>query len=294
MKKFIQTKCPLYAICIVYAVTLLPGCDMQSYESPSGYDLVKPQKSELGKVLNEISGISYNTNDSSLLAISDSKRKVFEISLSRKRLRDYTADIIPGNQDLEDIVNLEHTLYLLSSKGLLYEVPLNDADTLNVVEHPFWSTGKNDFESLYYDKDANGLIMLCKSCADDKGKQQRSAYRFDLQTKQFDTTAYYVISSNDVKSLIKDEDAKFDPSAAELHPINKKLYILSSAGNLLVIADSRGKPLEAFHLNPDEHPQAEGIAFAPNGDMYITNEGKYGTATLQLFPFLAKKNKQQQ
>ncbi len=293
MKKFIQTKCPLYVLCIVYAVTLLPGCDMQSYESPAGYDLEKPQKSELGKVLNEISGISYNSNDSSLLAISDSKRKVFEISLSHKRLRDYTADIIPGNQDLEGIVNLEHTLYLLSSKGLLYEVPLNDSDSLNVVEHPFWSNDKNDFETLYYDKEANGLIMLCKSCAGDKGQQQRSAYRFDLQTKQFDTTAYYIIKTGDVKSLIKDEDAKFDPSDAEIHPINKKLYILSSAGNLMVIADTKGKPLEAFHLNPDEHPQAEGIAFAPDGDMYITNEGKYGTATLQVFPFLAKKNKQQ-
>ncbi|MGZ5286808.1 MAG: SdiA-regulated domain-containing protein [Flavisolibacter sp.] len=289
MKKFIQTKCPLSAICIVYAVTLLAGCNLQSYETPAGYDISKPQKSELGKVLNEISGISYNANDSSLLAISDSKRKVFEISLTRKRLRDYTKDIFPGNQDLEDIVNLEHTLYVMSSKGLLYEVPLNDEDTLNLVEHSFWSADKNDFESLYLDEEANGLIMLCKSCEADKGKQQRSAYRFDLQTKQFDTTAYYIISTTEVKSLMKDEDAKFDPSAARIHPINKKLYILSSAGNLLVITDTRGKPLEAFNLNPDDHPQAEGLAFSPNGDMYITNEGKYGTPTLQVFPFLVKK-----
>ena len=84
----------------------------------------------------------------------------------------------------------------------------------------------------------------------------------------------------------------FDPSAAAIHPIDKKLYILSSAGNLLVIADKNGKPLLGYNLNPDDHPQAEGIAFAPNGDMYITNEGKYGTPTLQLFKYKGKnKNK---
>jgi uncharacterized protein YjiK len=290
IKKLIQTKCLLCFVSLVCAVTLLPGCDLRSYDSPVGYDFGRPQKSELGKVLNEISGISYNLNDSSLLAISDSKKKIIEISLKRSRLRDYTADVVGPDQDLEDIVNRETALYLLSSKGLIYEVPLN-GDTMSVRTYPFWSNDKNDFETLYYDPKANGLIMLCKSCAADKDQHKRSAYRFDLATKQFDTTAFYSISTTEVKNLAKDDDAKFDPSAAAIHPLNKKLYILSSAGNLLVIAEPNGKPLKVYRLNPDEHPQAEGIAFAPNGDMYISNEGKYGTPTLQVFRYQQAKKK---
>ncbi len=290
IKKLIQTGCLLCFFCLVYAATLLSGCDLRSFNSPEGYELERPQKSELGKVLNEISGISYNLNDSSLLAIADSKKKVIEINLKRMRLRDYTQDIVGPDQDLEDIVNMENSLYLLASKGLIYEVPLN-GDSIPVRSYPFWSDDKNDFETLYYDPEANGLIKLCKSCAADKGKQMRSAYRFDLTTKQFDTTAFYSISSTEIKDLVKDEDAKFDPSAAAIHPVNKKLYILSSAGNLLVIAERNGKPLQAFHLNPDQHPQAEGIAFAPGGDMYISNEGKYGTPTLQVFRYQPGKKK---
>jgi uncharacterized protein YjiK len=289
MKNSIQMECLLRGILLLAcAVTVSTGCNLQSYDSPEGYELGKPQKSQLGKVLNEISGISYNPNDSSLLAISDSKKKIFEINLKRLRLRDYSNEIIGPDQDIEDIVNMEEVIYLLSSKGQIYEYTMGKNDSSVLTSYTFNSGGKNDFESLYYDSASKGLVMLCKSCAADKGKQMRSAYRFDLNTKQFDTTALYHISTTEVKKMVKDDDAKFDPSAAAIHPIEKRLYILSSAGNLLVIADRNGKPLSAFHLNPDDHPQAEGIAFAPNGDMYITNEGKYGTPTLQIFKYKGK------
>jgi hypothetical protein len=286
----IQMRClPLRLAFLVCAVTLLTGCDIDSYKSPEGYDLERPQVRELGKSLNEISGISYNTEDSSLLAVSDSRKKIISIQLKKQKLKDYTGEVVPPDQDLEDIVKQGPYLYLLSSKGLIYEVPLKAQDTTGVKSYPFWSTEQNDFETLYYDGAAGGLIMLCKDCAADKGKRMRSAYRFDLETRKFDTTTYYTIPTDDVRKLLKNDDAKFDPSAAAVHPINKRLYILSSAGQLLVITDTRGKVIEAYNLNPDKHPQAEGIAFAPNGEMYITNEGKYGKPTLQVFPFRGSK-----
>jgi uncharacterized protein YjiK len=33
------------------------------------------------------------------------------------------------------------------------------------------------------------------------------------------------------------------------------------------------------------YPQAEGIAFAPNGDLYISNEAKLGKPTLLYIPY---------
>jgi uncharacterized protein YjiK len=286
-KKLFQIGCPLsFRLVLISIVITHFGCNVQSYSSPDGYDLDKGEERELGKTLNEISGISYNDNDSSLLAISDSKKKIFEISLKHNKLRDYTKDIIAPDQDIEDIVNMENEVYLLSSKGLIYEVPAHVSDTPSVIKsYNFWSQDQNDFESLYYDASVNGLIMLCKDCAADKGQQRRSAYRFDLSTKQFDTSVFYSISTAEVKKILKKDDAKFDPSAASINPLNKRVYILSSGGNLLVIADTRGKPIEAYTLNPDKHPQAEGIAFATNGDMYISNEGKYGKPTLQIFHY---------
>jgi uncharacterized protein YjiK len=286
MKELFQTKCLPLLLLLVYAVTLSAGCQQQNYDSPAGYDLGKPQKMELGKVLNEISGISFNDDDNTLVAISDSKEKVFQINFEKKKLKDFTDKVVGSNSDIEDVVKLDSMLYLLSSKGIIYEVAAKKQDTVRSYSFP--SSDQNDFETLFYDPSAKGLIMVCKTCPSDKGKEMRSAYRFDLGTKRFDDSAFFNYSTAEVKNLLKDKDAKFDPSAACIHPINKRVYILSSAGNLLVIADNRGKIIEAYKLDPGQFPQAEGIAFAPNGDMYISNEGKNGSPTLQIFKYTSK------
>ncbi|MFL5786969.1 MAG: SdiA-regulated domain-containing protein [Flavisolibacter sp.] len=276
----------LRAIFLVCAVTLLAGCNQQNYSSPEGYDLSKPQLMQLGKVLNEISGITYNTENNTLLAVSDSKEKVFEINIERRKLKDFTERVVGSRSDLEDIVKVDSGIFLLSSHGILYQIPsLKHVDTAQSKSFSFSADIKNDFESIYYDVSINGLVILCKTCASSK-EGTHPAYRFDLSKKKFDSTALYTIDDKDVQAKLKDNGAKFLPSAAAIHPITKKLFILASAGNLLVIADRQGQPLEAYHLNPNNFPQAEGIAFAPNGDMYISNEGKYGgKATLQIFPY---------
>ena len=285
MKQLFQTECPvLFWGILVYAVTLHTGCTDSGYSSPEGYDLNKPEEMQLGKVLNEISGLSYDYGKNSLLAISDSKEKVFEIGLKNHKLKDYTDKVVPPNSDLEDLVAADSAVYVLSSKGVIKAIHPGAKDTAGVQSYALDIAGQNDFETLYYDPTA-GLVLLCKTCEKEKGHHIRTAYRFDLGTKKFDTVPFFTISKEAIESMLKDKDAKFDPSAAAIHPINKRLYILSSAGKLLVITDTRGKLIEAYKLNPDKFPQAEGIAFAPNGDMYISNEGKSGKPTLLFFPY---------
>jgi uncharacterized protein YjiK len=243
----------------------------------------KPQVMQLGKVLNEISGLVY-TEDNNLLAISDSKEKVFKIDLKTKKLKDFTDKVVGPDNDLEDLEKVGDTLYLLSSWGEIKSLSLQKKDSILGV-YNLGLQGQNDFETLYYDPTAHGLIMICKTCAHEKGKGIRTAFRFDLRTKTFDSIPFFTINKKDIEDLLKDKDAHFDPSAATISPIDKRLYILSSSSNLLVVADTRGAVIEVYKLNPDKFPQAEGIAFAPNGDMYISNEGKYGRPTLLYFPY---------
>jgi len=286
-----QNQClPLTGIVLI-TLLLLGGCKNRGNGSPQGYDLNNPKRSELGKALNEISGLCYNKSDSSLLAISDSKEKVFQIDLKSRQLKDYTTKVVESGSDVEDIVKLDTSLFLLKSKGILVEIPDKAKDTSAIKTYDLGLEGSNDFETLYYDPSAQGLILLCKTCAREKGTGVRTAFRFDLRSRTFENTAFFTISRGQVKTLLKNADAKFEPSAAAFNPVNKRLFILSSAGNLLVVADNRGQVIEAYTLNPDLYPQAEGIAFAPNGDMYISNEGKNGAPTLLHFPYQNNRKK---
>ncbi|HUC81878.1 MAG TPA: SdiA-regulated domain-containing protein [Flavisolibacter sp.] len=278
-----QNKC-LLRIAIVLMTAGLISCGQEDHTSPAGYSLNNPKRSDLGKALEEISGIFFVKEDSSLLAISDSKERVFQINLKTQKLQDYTDKVIPKDADLEDIVKVDSSVFLLMSRGELIELAPGEEDSSNIKRYSLGLSGSNDFETLYYDPTVQGLILLCKSCAQEKGTGVRTAFKFDLRSRTFDKEPFYTISTEKVEDLLKNTDIKFAPSAAAIHPVSKRLFILSSAGQLLVVTDTRGQVIEAYTLNPDLYPQAEGIAFAPNGDMYISNEGKYGNATLFYFP----------
>lgn len=286
-----QKKCPPISYSFfVYALLFVAGC--KQIPSSADYDLGKPETTLLGNVLNEISGICcFNEKDSSLLSVVDSKERVYRLEMRVPKLADHTEKIVPTNSDLEDIVKVDSSLFLLMSKGILKEVPDKAKDSFGVKTYQLNIPGTNDFETVYYDPTVHSLILLCKSCHHEKGEGIRTAYRFDLATRSFDSSQFYTISKDAIKEILRDANAKFDPSAAAINPINKRLYILSSAGNLLVVTDNRGTVFEAYPLNPDIFPQSEGIAFAPNGDMFISNEKKHGEPTLLRIPYQPGKMK---
>ncbi len=259
-------------------VLFFSGCELLWKPStPKNYNLRRPEKMIIEKKLNEISGLFYIKEENHLITIADDKKKIYSLTTDGK-VGDYYDPELPS-QDFEDVVKVGSTVFVLVSTGTIIATTNTDTGLVS-IEYPFWSTEKNDFETLYYDSTAKGLIVLCKSCALDKGKKTKTSYRFDLTTRQFDKKPYYAIKTKEVADALKDGKTDFKPSAAAIHPLNNKLYILASSGNLLIIADKMGKIEEAFRLNPMLYPQAEGIAFAPNGDMYISNEAKLGKATL--------------
>ena len=79
------------------------------------------------------------------------------------------------------------------------------------------------------------------------------------------------------------------PSAAAINPINKKLYVIASVGKVLLQCSKNGKLEKIYKINPAQFPQPEGITFAANGDMYISNEGANGKATILKFAYGGQK-----
>lgn len=263
----------------------IPAADISSLPAqPGHYDFSHPQGITLGDALHEVSGIAYITSRT-MLAENDEQGRIFSIPLDLPNNQSYASVRFGKKADYEDIVVVDSTAYLLISNGGIVEVD-NFAKGPDVPSEIIGQIAgkKNEFESMYYDKSVNSLIVLCKSCHHEND-EIRTAYRFDLTERKFSDSVFYSISLADIAAKLNDQNIKFHPSAAALHPILNKIYIISSIGKLMVITDTRGKVEEVMRMNENAFNQPEGLTFAPNGDMYISNEGGTGEATLLKFTY---------
>jgi hypothetical protein len=274
------------AVLFLLTIILLTGCFKKKVvRTPEGYDITSPQRIDLGTKLDEISGIFW-VSDSVMIANNDESGKIFAINLKNLNDYDYRNVKFGGKDDYEDIVKVNDTIYMLVATGSI--VKITGYKSEETVQSTVVATvpGKsNEFESMYYDEAANSLILLCKTCHKEKD-QIRSAYRFDLASQTLIDTPYYTVDIKAIRTLLDDSRNEFKPSAAAINPIQKKIYMIASVGKVLVIANLQGKVEHAFPISPILFPQPEGLTFAPNGDLYISNEmATEERATILKFPY---------
>lgn len=248
------------------------------------YDLNNPRVMKLGDNLVQISGISFYPKDSSVFAISDESGSLFKIHNDNA---DMTTQWKFGDaHDFEDIYLRDSSFYILASNGNIETLKFSQkGDTIYRRESTFPAADKkkNKFESIYYDENQAKLILVCKSCEEDK-KSTVSAWSFDPVTEAYTPDKF----SLDVKSIAKrveEDKLKLKPSAVAVNPSTKDLWILASENQILIVTDNKGATKEVYTLDPKIFPQPEGIAFTPWGNLIISNEAgdKYGTATLLIF-----------
>jgi hypothetical protein len=144
-----------------------------------------------------------------------------------------------------------------------------------------------EFESLVYYEKENKLVMITK---DQKKKTVGiTAVSFDLARKEYDPEPYFEISLKEVFTILTNYNTECKPSGAAINPVNQKLYVIAAVGRVLLECSRAGKLEKIYKINPTHFAQPEGITFATNGDMYISNEGADGKATILKFPYGGQK-----
>lgn len=257
-----------------FLVYLLIGCyDQQknktAFASPPGYDMNKPEKIKVKESLDEISGIVYSKERNALLAVDDEQGSIFNIDLTNTK--DYPVSNFAPSADFEDLAYTGKEWFVLKSNGDLFLVKNIFTDSVTHDKFPFPGKG-NEFEGLCYDQTSNSIWLLCKSCAADKDKPLVSVYAFDIAARQFKPGVVWQTDVTKIKEQLSLKELSFKPSAIALHPLQQQVYILSGVNKILLITDRNGHIISSYQLNPAYFKQAEGITFADNGDMYISNE----------------------
>lgn len=270
---------------VLVLATLLgiAGCKqrIKYFKSPPHYDFKTPFIDKLDLKIKEISGIVWNKDNSEFIAHNDESGKLFFLDRETKLIKSEVP--FAGKGDYEDLALVNGVIYVLRSDGLLTKIVKDSTGQMQGIEAGKINLGGfNDFETLYYDDVRKALILICKNCAMDN-KSTVSAFAYYPDSTGFDEKPVYTIDADEIRKLAPQKSSKFQPSAAAIHPVLNKLFILSSASNQLVIADRDGKPESVFHLSKNLFPQPEGLTFKNNGDMYISNEGITTKSTLIKF-----------
>lgn len=278
-------------VVLVLAVFFLPGgCKQKTrlIKSPPHYSFKEAQTYKLDLKLKEISGIVWDRDREEFLSHYDESGSLFVLDKASLQIIPPSPYKFGKRGDYEDIALYNGVPYLLISDGTIIKVYLDSsgkvvngetAGQLNI-------TGTNDFETMYADTARKALVIVCKNCAMDD-KSQVSAFAFYPDSIGFGHEPIYRIDAAKIKELSAQsghhKTSKFQPSAASIHPIQQKLYIISSAASQLVIADLDGKPEQVFELGEKLFPQPEGLTFKNDGTMYISNEGVTGKGTVLRF-----------
>lgn len=254
------------------------------FPSPASYDLNNPVVYKLPDRLNEVSGLAYYTKDSGLFAVVDEVGVLYKLMPGNKSKVEVQQWKFGKSSDYEDLVLIDSVFYVMKSKGDIVAMRFHTPDSISAEEFDIPLTGKNEFEILYFDKTSQKLVLICKDCENDD-ETKVSTWTFDPALKAFAAGGFQIDPSS-VLEKQKVEEKRFKPSAAALHPLTGELYIVSSINKTLVIADRQGKIKNVYSLDPERYKQPEGIAFTPNGDMYISNESAgEGLPNLMFYPY---------
>ena len=280
-------------------VLLFPCADLQADRPLLGrYDLRRPDaKLKLPAELAEISGITFDAAGR-LFAHDDERGTVYELDPRSgkivKRFSIYERRWFgnyPVAADFEDIAFAGGRFYMVTSSGVVYAFSEGEDNALvEAVRHETFLNDLYDVEGLCHDPVTNSLLLACKenpgaiSLRKLLFERKKAAvafkpvFSFSLETLSLRKEPRFLL---DAEALRKVGNGKtFKPSAIERHPVSGDFFVLSAHSRSLVEVDGTGKVRFAVKLGRKDHPQAEGLAFGPRLDMFISNEGAKKTPRL--------------
>lgn len=234
--------------------------------------------------LQEISGITF-WDQNLLAAIEDEHGIIYFISTRSGQVERKIRFEKDG--DYEDITAVDSIIYVLKSDGEIFKIEDFESNNLSAKKFKNHLSAKNNTEGLCYIPSKQILWIACKESAK-KNSKSRSIFSFNLSTDQLSAEEIFTIKYEEANQFYQakyqtEKELVLMPSAIAVHPVNNDIYILSGPAKLLIILGSTYDVKEIVKLPTFYATQAEGIAFTPDGDLFIASEGKGAKATIAYF-----------
>ncbi len=249
--------------------------NIQTEDSLASAHLDGPvERFELKFSLAEISGLVAAT-PTSVFAHNDEHAIIHEVSLiDGKILRSFALGKPTIAADFEGITRRGQFLYLVTSKGIIYETLIGEDRSR--VRYNIYDTGLKstcEIEGITTDTE-DGFLLLCKHSVVSRKSNQLVIYKWRFKDRLQAPSLWLNISLEAWDALPK--GPKFMGAGLERDPESSNILIVESKSGGLLEVTSAGEFVRYQHLGLKDHPQAEGVAVMANGDVVIVDEDVKG------------------
>lgn len=230
----------------------------------------------LPEELREISALTV-LDERHLGAVQDEKGTLYVLDQESGEITAVMPFAPPG--DFEGIELASGRLFALRADGALFEVEGWAGGETRLREYTTGLGKACDAEGLGFEASKDRLLIACKENGGVSGNR-RSVYAFDLGAMALIPEPAFVVDPGEVEGA-----QKLKPSALAVHPRTGHVFVLCSVGMSLVAFSPDGPLVRAWDLEAAGFEQPEGIAFLPNGDVFIASEGDDSDPVLKLFAY---------
>ncbi|HLT46416.1 MAG TPA: SdiA-regulated domain-containing protein [Rubricoccaceae bacterium] len=232
----------------------------------------------LPEELREISALTV-LDERHLGAVQDEEGALFVLDVETGEV----VTVVPFGPagDYEGVELAAGRLFVLRSDGALLELEGWEGGPSRVQTYALDLPTDCDAEGLGYDGAAGSLLIACKEDGGVGVNGQKAIFALHLDDWALGRQPAYVLDARGVNG-----DREVKPSAVAVHPVTGQVAVLSSTLPVLVALAPGGAVAHAWDLSAAGFEQPEGLAFLPNGDLFIASEGDDGPPLLKRFEYL--------
>lgn len=234
------------------------------------YDLARPVAvMALPSRLTEVSGLAF-TADGTLLAHDDERGRVYAVDPTRGQVdQGFGVGTPMVRDDLEGITAAGDRIFMISSRGMLYEFRRAAAGGTSPVRVTDTGLGREcEAEGLAYHGPSRSLLVACKTL-----RPQAPEVRIHRLPLDGGRARSEPIRISWAAFARHGHQGPVHPSGIAVDPGTGRLVLVAARERLIFEADLDGTLHDAVRLAATRHAQPEGIAFAPGGLLHIADEG---------------------
>jgi len=237
----------------------------------------------LHRALQEVSGLATGPNGR-LYAHHDERATVYQIDPeSGEILNAFSAGFMGLPGDFEGLAIAGDRFFLITSDGQLVEFSEGeDGTSVGYRVHETGLGSRCEMEGLAFDPKEEELLLPCKTPRDRVLENYLVVFAVPLATLEAAVLPRIFLPLEELKAMdVKDE---FHASAIEIHPMTGSIFLVAAQEETLLEFTPQGRLLAAKELKKKDHPQPEGLAFLPDGTLFLADEGHGSPGRLTRYP----------